>query len=240
VRTQLKFSGSSKSEDGDLSQEEMDEGNNSSPSFCNLNNHENISVDTDDNSSLQNESFQSTSSEEGICLLASSSNENNKDDQLNFLCVGNDSNVPDSIETKSNIKLDDNGEIAINNNYYEKYSTAKSTSISCDNTIHISLNSSFTSSYEIESVKNRNSTTVIDKVSKNILPSVENYVCDNDDHVQIRNTSNHKKRKYFNNHTYSQEHYNKSVQKKCQNCMSVSSNCDLNRCEMNNCDIKSL
>ena len=238
VRAQLKFSVSSKNEDdNDMNQEELDEGNNSSP-FCYLNSHENISVDTDDNSSLQNESFQSTSSEEGICLL-SSRDENNKNDKLSFLCVGNDNNVPDSIDPKSNNRLEDHGEIAINNNYYEKYSTEKSTSTVCDKKMSVTLNSRFTSSYEIQSVKNKNSITVINKASKDTLPSVGNNVCDNYDHVQIRNTSNHKKQKSFRNHKYSQENYNRSVQKACPNCISVSSNCNLSRCDMNSCDNQS-
>ena len=218
VRNQLKFSGPPKSEDGDNQEEEPDEGKSSSPSFCNLNSHENIlSVDTD-------ASFHSTSSDEGICLLTPNSNENNKDDNIDFSCAGNDSTVPENIQTKSNIKHDENSEIAINNNYYDIYSSTKSNSVvSCDSKLSMSLKSSFHSSYQ--SVKNKigstTTTSVINNddniMSKNVLPSDEKYVCDNHDHVQSRSlNSNHKKRKYFDNSTYSQEYYDRSVQKKIQ------------------------
>ena len=239
VRTRLKISTLSNAEADDLNQEDLDEGNSYSPpssSFCNLSSHENISIDTDDNNSLQNESFQSTSTEDGSSLFISPTNEN-KDDKLDCLSVGT-VNVPDSIQTKSNNKLDgENGEIAINNNYYEKYPSKKCTSIPCDTTLSStsSTNSSFTSSCEIQSVKIKSNTALVNnKVSKNGLPSVENYVCDNDDHVQSKTNSNQQKRKYFSNPTSSQEYCNKSE----QNFMSASFPSDLNRCERNNCDIE--
>ena len=251
VRNQMKFSGPPKSEnDEQEDEEELDEGKSSSPSFFNLNSHENIScVDTDDNCSLQNESFHSTSSDEGICLLTPTSNENNKDDYVSFLCAGNESNVPENTNSKSTIKdTDDNGEFTINNNYYDKYSETKSStsSATCDTKLNLSSNSSFTSSSIDKSVKNKTKSTTTQvnntKVSKNALPSNRQPVCDSFDHLQSRSlNSNHKKRQYSNNSTcHSQEMHDNSVQNRCQNDMIDSSlNCDLNRCEIDTCDIKS-
>ena len=249
VRNQMKFSGPPKSENDEQEEEEdLDEGKSSSPSFYNLNSHENVScVDTDDNNSLQNESFHSASSDEGICLLTSKSNENNKDDSITFLCASNGSNVPEYIETKSNIKrTEDSDEIAINNNYYDKYSATKSsstTAATCDTKLHISFNSSFTSTSFDKSVKSKPKSTtspvINTKVNKNALPSNKQNVCDSFDHLQSRNLNhNHKKRKYSENSTYhSQEHYYNGVQNRCQNDMiGYSPNYDSNRCE--SCDIK--
>ena len=250
VRNQMKFSGPPKSENDDQEEEEdLDEGKSSSPSFYNLNSHENVSgVDTDDNNSLQNESFHSASSDEGICLLTPNSNENNKDDNITFTCAGNESNVPENLETKSNIKSsEESDDLAINNNYYDKYAPSKSSSTSattCDTKSSLSLNTSFTSSSFDKSVKSKpksTTTQVINtKVSKNALPSNKQNICDSFDHLQSRSLkSNHKKRKYPDNSLYhSQEHYNNSVQNRCQNDMiEIFPSCDLSRCE--SCDIKS-
>ena len=239
VRNQLKFSGSLNSEED----EELDEGKSTSPSLSNINGHENILVDTDDNSSLQNESFHSASSDEGICLLTPTSSEVYKEDKLKHL----GSSVPKSSKSKSKgILNDENGEVAINNNYFDKYPSTKSTSTHCDTTtLSMSLKSSLSPSYDIPCVKNnKNSTIDMNKSSKDILPSDEKHICDNPNQ-NVQNSSlisTHQKRKYLdvNDTSCSQDYYNKKcVQRKCQNSLEISiSNNEygLNRCKRNSCD----